>query len=431
MENIVLDSAESDQLKRFIPISKQTIIIDLLNASHWDEHDRKLFDTFCAIFSALYHFKFQYYLETLKYCYMPFNPDADILLTQQHSEEKKQELHDTFVQELQKLLNNANYEKLTETDINAALAEESPYGVSVSVDLDDYTDMILYYRGTATKVDYQRDWKWLFLKKKELRVPIYQRLLVLLRFKQEDERIQELISRNEKLTEKKARKLVKSSRASLPPSLTGDMMFLKLFKNVPRCDIEMLFPNQHVRLRLFDKIKLAITGGGGTIGSIIITVTKVIAAANPFALVGAIVGFVGVVFRQIMSIFQHRTKYMMVLSQSLYFHNLDNNQGVLSYLIDMAEDEECKEAILAYYFLVTRKQSYTKEELDKTIERYLSDKYHVGVDFEVDDGLRKLRKEGLLIEQPDKTLQVLGLQEACECLDKQWDEFFQPTKERA
>jgi len=426
MEHIVLDTAESEKLKRFIPVSKQTIIMDLLNAPHWNEDERKLFDIFCAIFSALYHFKFHENLETLKYCYMPFNPDADVILTQQHSETRKQELRSTFIQELENLLNNANYEKLSETDINSALEEESPYGVSVSVDLEDYADMILYYRGTATKVDYQRDWKWLFLKKKELRVPIYQRLLVVLRFKQEEERVKELLSKNEKLTEKKARKQVKNSRATLPASLTGDMIFLKLFKNIPRHDIEMLFPNQHVRLKLFDKIKLAVTGGGGTIGSIFITITKVAAAANPFALVGAFIGLIGVIFRQIMSIFQHRTKYMMVLSQSLYFHNLDNNQGVISYLIDMAEDEECKEAILAYYFLATRK-NYTQEVLDRAIEKYVSDKYQVGIDFEVEDGLQKLHNEGLLTKHSDGTLQVLGLQKACECLDKQWDGFFQPA----
>ncbi len=429
MEHIILDTAESGELKRFIPVSKQTIIMDLLNAPHWSEDERKLFDIFCAIFSALYHFKFHYHFETLKYCYMPFNPDADVILTQQHSDTKKQELHATFIQELENLLNNANYEKLTKTDVNSALEEESPYGVSVSVDLDDYADMILYYRGTATKVDYQRDWKWLFLKKKELKVPIYQRLLVLLRFKQEDERVKELLSKDEKLTEKKARKQVKNSRATLPASLTGDMIFLKLFKNIPRCDIEMLFPNQHVRLKLFDKIKLAVTGGGGTIGGIFITVTKVAAAANPFALIGAFVGLIGVIFRQIMSIFQHRTKYMMVLSQSLYFHNLDNNQGVISYLIDTAEEEECKEAILAYYFLATHK-NYTQEALDKAIEKYVSDKYQVGIDFEVEDGLQKLHNEGLLTKHADGSLQVLKLQEACECLDKQWDEFFQPANEK-
>jgi hypothetical protein len=101
--------------------------------------------------------------------------------------------------------------------------------------------------------------------------------------------------------------------------------------------------------------------------------------------------------------------------------------GVMNYLIDMAEEEEGKEFVLAYYFLHTQpEKNYTQESLDHEIEVYIKDKYGCNIDFEVEDGLRKLRKEGILIEQDNGILKVLNIHDANVCLDKQWDNFFNP-----
>jgi hypothetical protein len=195
---------------------------------------------------------------------------------------------------------------------------------------------------------------------------------------------------------------------------------------VPRLDIEVLFPNQQVRLKLFDKIRLAVTGGGGTIGGIVATVTKLAVTLNPMAIAVAFAGLAAIIARQVMGFFNLHTKYLMQLSRNLYFHNLDNNLGVVGHLVDAAEEEECKEAILAYYFLHTQcDQYFTQVQLDQTIENYLREKYGIAIDFEVADGVRKLRELGLLVAQTDGRLQVVDLAQACELLDTQWDNFFQ------
>ena len=43
-----------------------------------------------------------------------------------------------------------------------------------------------------------------------------------------------------------------------------------------------------------------------------------------------------------------KLSFMQTLTENLYFENLDNNAGVFHRLIDDAEEEECKEAILVY-----------------------------------------------------------------------------------
>jgi hypothetical protein len=423
-----LEPTTEEIRERFIPISRQEIVDDLIAAPHWQAEDKKKFEQFCQIFEALYHYKFHANLEELKHSYAPFNPDTDNISQHDYSDEEKQELNDALVKELRQLLNNANYEELTVDSINEAINAESYYGVSVEVDLDDFEEMIAYYRGSSTMTDYKRTWYTLFIKKKAIEVPIYQRLFILLKFKPEEDRVKELVEKHGEDFEKKARKQVRYSRQALPADLTEGHIFIKLFKNLPRTDLEMLYPNQNVRLKMFDKIKLGITGGGGFLAGLFSVFTKMaIAVTNPITFIAAFFGLIGVIVRQVMNIFNQRTKYMMTLSKNLYFHNLDNNMGVMNYLIDMAEEEEGKEFVLAYYFLHTQpEKNYTQESLDREIEAYIKDKYGCNIDFEVEDGLRKLRQEGILIEQDGGILKVLNLQEANKCLDNQWDNFFNP-----
>ena len=46
-------------------------------------------------------------------------------------------------------------------------------------------------------------------------------------------------------------------------------------------------------------------------------------------------------------------KYQKELTDNIYFRNVNNNAGIFDYIIGAAEDQECKEAFLAYYFLRT------------------------------------------------------------------------------
>jgi hypothetical protein len=420
--NTIID----DDRQRFIPVSLQEIVGDLCQTPGWSEAQRKDFNSFCDVFAALYHYKFKNQIDEIKRAYQPFNPDTDVVTKKQYSPQDCQQLHDNLINHVKSLLNHANYEQLSKDDINAAMNEASPYGISVSVNLEDYADMLLYYRGAATKIEYRRDWRSLFLFKRKFEIPIYKRLFLLLNFKTKVQRVREMMQANSKLSEKQAiHQLKRFYSKDLESADIEKHIFVKLFKNIPCYDLEMLFPNQKIRFKLLDKLKLAVTGSGGLIGGSIALLSKMsLIATNPFGFLFAIFGFVGVIVRQIMNIFNHQTKYMMVLSRNLYFHNLDNNFGVFGHLNDLAEDEECKEAILAYYFLFTQPdQLWTEAELDKIIEQYLRETYDIDVDFEVDDGLRKLTAEQLLISE-NGVLKALDLKTACRRLDEQWDNFF-------
>lgn len=408
-------------MERFIPVDVDELMDDLVAVAGND----KLFHRTGEIFIALYHAQFHRQIRDLRNCYSPFNPDRDTVSRHFPDATEQKALQEQLLQHVTISLERANFVALPQSDINAALAKTSPHGVEVSVDFDDFEEISLYYRGTTTRLEYKREWRSAFLKKIPVEVALYRRLFLLLKAKPLSVRVEE-VARVRNISTRKAAKQVQRSRALLAEQKDSPHIHIKLFKDIPQSDLEMLFPNTQVRMRVFDKVKLAITGGGGTIGGIMATLTKISAAANPITAITAIGGLAGIIWRQITKVFAQRTKYMATLAKHLYFYNLDNNAGALAHLVELAEAEECKEALLAYFFLhFEDKQRHTEESLDKRIETYLQESYETAMDFEIQDGLRKLRDTGLLVED-DTRLRVLAPADAIAKLDSTWDALFTP-----
>ena len=97
-------------------------------------------------------------------------------------------------------------------------------------------------------------------------------------------------------------------------------------------------------------------------------------------------------------------KYQKQVSDHVYFRNISNNAGIFDYIVGAAEEQECKEAFLAYYFLLVASNPPDQEMLDARIEEWLSTTFGVDIDFEVDDALAKLHRLGLLKREAESSL---------------------------
>ena len=93
--------------------------------------------------------------------------------------------------------------------------------------------------------------------------------------------------------------------------------------------------------------------------------------------------------------------HQKILSDNVYYRNINNNAGIFDYIIGEAEEQECKEAFLAYYFLL-KDGAPTEDALDQRIEAWLQKTFGVDVDFECDDALAKLDRLKLLKRDGDK-----------------------------
>ena len=117
------------------------------------------------------------------------------------------------------------------------------------------------------------------------------------------------------------------------------------------------------------------------------------------------------------------------ISQSLYFKGMGNNEGVLTTLVDTAEEEESKEAILGYYFLFQSNGGMTSTNLDKKIEDWIEKTYNIKINFEVKDAIKKLKELRILSSDLNGLLTVLDLKETLKKLDSIWDDSFNFTRE--
>ena len=224
---------------------------------------------------------------------------------------------------------------------------------------------------------------------------------------------------------------------------------LKLFRNVPRADLEMLFPNTQVRMRLLDKIMIGVPALVS--GSLVVT-TKLGASlvllgslfgywlgisrepaeldeAGIMVLLAGIAALGGYLWKQFNNFKNRKLRFMQALTQNLYFKNLDNNAGVFHRLVNDAEEEESKEAILAYYFLLTAGKPMGKLELDQRIEDWFESKWDCSIDFEIDDALHKLLSLGLVRETHGQ-LVAGNVMDSIRLLDERWDNYFVPGEGR-
>jgi hypothetical protein len=335
------------------------------------------------LLKQLLAYQFYLKLEHIKKLYQPLNPDRELLLQDDVIVDAK-----PCIVQIRELLIAANYTELNQQQIEYALQKTSPYGLEIHIDFEAFADVSLFYRGKSNSSSQIRDWKTLYLKKKSISMIQYQRLFLLLRYKD----------------------------SAKKPGL-----HLKLFKDILRPDLEMLFPESSIRMKGLDKIKLGITGGGGTAGGLFATIGKVSAAVSPWTIVIAVAGFAMLIWRQVSKIFIQKTRYMATLAQNLYFHNMDNNAGALTLLIDLARQEEIKEVILAYA-LINSQSIKNQEELDNACEQWFLDNFNTQIDFDVSDAVEKLRQFNLLSDKPGR-LSCHSPEQITESLKTHWQSF--------
>ena len=391
-----------------------------VNDSRLSEHDQKLFRQFCHILKSLIHFEFHQQVETLKDCYSPFNPDADTWLNYDYSEQEKKALQKKLVEGLDSILDAANFQRITEADLEEALKEESLFKIRLRVDFNDFEEVIFYQRGESFKEETRV--KYFGLKKVPLRFTNYDRVMIYIKFKEED-----------------YFKAKEQKTLYFTPGAT----IIKLFQNVPKADLEMLFPNSEVRMKTIDKLIIGIPSAVSGIaiiatklGASILLIASVISfwlglsnrevkieQQHLIALSLGLATLGGFLFKQVNKFKNRKIKFMKALSDNLYFKNLDNNTGVFHHLVDAAEEEEFKEAILAYYFLLVEDRELTITALDETVERWFESKHKCRINFEIEDAFQKLKRWGIVHLDKD-IIRRKNLNDAMQQLDEIWDNYF-------
>jgi hypothetical protein len=349
---------------------------------------------------AIWHHSSHGGLENLKRLYEDMDPDQ--------IGEANVDGNEEFLSTLEDFLIDGNWEEITDEEMEEALDGEDVFPISLEVRFDELKTMKLYKLGEISIEDERTS--MFGLKKETVTIHAFDRVVQILEFHDKSW-----------FGERKRMKHYQGDE--------GKGLHIRLFKIVPKLDLETIFPNTSPQMRNLDKIKIfaPLVGGLVTLG---LKFGPLLIGAGTgdtsMSVLGGLLSALGMyILKSYMSYQKTRERYQTQVSKDLYFKGQANNAAVLNMVVDLSEEQEVKEALLAYIFLhVEAEKRYNEEQLDDRIEGWLMDTFGYDIDFEVDDALDKLVDLRLLIKAEDETLSVLPISEALAVLDEHWDNIY-------
>ncbi len=411
--------AEFTDREHYIPLRKADLFQLLRQDKQLAPEEREPLSRLCKQVSAIYHLEYLARLEELKDAYAPFDPDSETRPLHQPSATERQKNIDTLFEKFIALMERGNFRQLKWVDVQAAMEGGSTdWGINMDVDSAVFERLEIFSRGDSVSTRTRRSWKKLW-RKEEIKVPSYQRLVFIVKLR----------------PHKRLSKIADTRH-----------VFLKIFKDIPKLDMEMLLPGAKVQ---WPKAKWytfwgLLTANMGWLlfklstqlaATILVLVASLWALKEDFdkawaALTSALVVALGPVailggftYRQYASYQTTKQNYNLMLTESLYYQNLDNNVGVLTRLMDEAEEQECREVLLGYYCLwkYGPAQGWTSAQLDDYVEMFLEGTVNLKVDFEIGDALDKLEKLRL-VEKNGEHYRAVPLAQALQALERHWSE---------
>ena len=406
---------------KFIPVRKEELLGALVKQGAFaDTAECALFWRFARTLRTICHYEYSETLDRLRDDYYYFSPEVAGLPSTDRA--KSDCAYDDLIRSLDKVLKDANFKELPHEDVTDAHRKRT-VPVEVKAEHDDFREVRFYRRGHH--VEQIESAEWFGLRRHKVEVDVFDDVVLVVAMKTQAE-----IGSRREVRFLERHKVVPGS------------VLLKYFRNIACGDLYALFPNARVVMSNFDRAFLSIPAIAGgipiliklyaTISVLFLVVgiflggSRSVADADMKTALAALMGIValgGFATRQWLK-FQHRSlKYHMELAENIYYRNINNNAGIFDYLIGTAEDQETKEAALAYHFIRTAPSAPTAAELAGRIEAWLAKNFGVNVDFGVANALAKLDRFGLLRREGER-LFVSPLDAAIPQLHRVWEDFF-------
>ncbi|MCG8584142.1 MAG: DUF3754 domain-containing protein, partial [Pirellulales bacterium] len=288
----------SSPREHFIPIRKSELVRLLTEKLESSSHASDEFQQLCRLLESTFHFEYHARLEELKDDYAAFDPDADTDTLGEMSVAEINERAGAFFDKFVDLVERANYRRLEFEEIEQALETRSAWGLNLDVDFEVFDRLEVFVRGDIKS---QRTRRRLlnFYRVEGVEVAIFQRLIVV--FRPQDHR-------------------------RFDKRISADTVYLKIFKDIPQADLEMLLPGTRVKMTLLDRGRIILPAVSG-VGMTIYKIAKgamVLAFAGVYGLLaflGLVGGTVGYGVKSFFGYLRAKDKYQLSLTRSLYYQN--------------------------------------------------------------------------------------------------------------
>jgi hypothetical protein len=411
--------------ERFIPVRKTDLLDALVRPLGAGEAVE--FRQLARLIGAIAHYEYFDRLEALRNDYYYFNPDLPHAVVVDPATRAR--AHDELVATLVGALTTADFVEVTAEEVARAHKERHVLKVEVALPWEDFREVRFFRRGHHRET--VEIASWFGLRRRKIEIDVYDHLVLMV-----------MVKPTEEVSPRLARRLVKSR-------LRPGTILIKQFRDVAGGDLAMLFPDVRVILSPFDMFALgvpALAGGIPIILKLLSTIAVLFAVAAVYlgfagsvqdddmktalAALSGLVALGGFLMRQWLKYQRESLKYHKEISDNVYFRNITNNAGALETIVAAAEEQECKEALLAYHFLATAAAPIAQGELEDRVERWLRDTFAVSATFDIGAALARLGRLGLL-RREGETVAVPPLDAALRVLDRAWAGFFPVVKEPA
>lgn len=392
--------------ENFIPLRKDELVNVLCGDPGVPAAEREPFRACCRLIDAIYHHEYGERLAKLQAEYAPFDPDADTRSLHESSRADRDQRMYALFREFGTVLEEAGYKHLSAEDLAPACDGASAWGLRMDVDFRVFERLAIFVRGNTVQNRPLRVWRKGY-RVEEREVPIYQRIVMLLKLR---------------------------PHKRLGPQVDTERVYLQLFKNIPQLDVNMLLPGARVRMNYFDRGRVGLPLLSGLaltiwqvmqdiVGSVLHFINEFI-LFKPWAIWAAASGAFGYGFKSYYGYYQTRQRYVVTLMQVLYFQNLDTNAGVMQRLLNEAHEQDCREAVLAYFCLWRHggESGWTQHDLDRFVEQDLQRRLNLQIDFDI-GCLGKLVRLGI-VEPAGDRFRARPLHQALAVLEEKWRGYF-------
>src|SRR5690242_8166826 len=383
------EAAAPEQFDRVIRLRKAELIGGLVAEGGLDVAG---FGQLARRLGAVFHYQYFEELERLREVYFDFDPEVDphACGAAPDIETAYRSLSDETV----RILTEANFVEISQDEMMRAFTEHARVRVKLKAPVGDYRDIRMFRRGHH--VETIEVPTWFGLRKRKLDVVVYDDVVLM------------VATWPGNVTRSDARRFARSRGAG--QKIRSGAVLFKYFRHVARGDLEALFPNVRVVMSLIDQLTLgvpALVGGVPILIKLASTLTVLFVVAGFYlglsgtlrdndteqalAALSGLFALGAFVLRQWGNFHRQSLIHQKQVTDNIYYRNINNNTGIFNYLIGEAEEQDWKEALLAFYSLSTAEAPLTPEALGARVETLLMQRFGLRVAFGGEDALGKLR----------------------------------------
>lgn len=378
------------------------------------------------LLAALLHHEAHGRLEALKTLYDPLDPDAP-----PSRRDVSAGAFEAFEAALTDALTRANFVEIDPDTVQTRETTKLLTGLAIKPSGAGIRRIRYFARGARPEQIVRKS--WFGLRKRVIDAQVMSDVIVLVGFKADTE-----IKREERNAFSSMRRGVRTGAA-----------LVKHFRNVANAELVTLHPGAKPSMLRRDQLFLAAPAVATGVPVLLnlwpaLTVIFAVFAAyfgaqgvieddelkRALAAMSGLIAVGAFVMRQRLKYEATTLRYQKKLADTVYFRNLANNAGVLDLLIGAGEEQDTKEAILAYGILRRAGHSMAKAEIDNFAEAFLRERFGLEINFEIQDALAKLERLGIVTRDGEAYLATPPA-EALARLDAAWDGVFNFSARRS